>query len=69
MSKEGKFLIFCIEQYRSAKNLTGKQVAKLFSEYGVYEYIVSCFEALHTIGINYIINDIDLYIQSRQAGV
>lgn len=69
MSKEGKFLIFCIEQYRSAKNLTGKQVAKLFSEYGVYEYIVSCCEALHTTGINYIINDIDLYIQSRQAAV
>lgn len=69
MSKEGKFLIFCMEQYRSAKNLTGKQVANLFREYGIYEYIVSCYEALHTTGENYIINDIDLYIEARQVAV
>ncbi len=69
MSKEGKFLIFCIEIYRPAKNLTGKQVAKLFREYGIYEYIISCYEALHTTGTNYIINDIDLYIEARQVAV
>lgn len=67
MNKEGKFLIFCIEQYKSAKNLTGKQVMKLFCEYGVCEYIVSCYEALHTTGVNYIISDIDLYIEARQV--
>lgn len=67
MSKEGKFLIFCIEQYKSAKNLTGKQVMDLFSKYRISEYIVSCFESLHTTGTNYIIDDIDLYIEARQA--
>lgn len=67
MSKEGNFLIFCIEQYKSAKNLTGKQVMDLFREYKISEYIVSCFEALHTTGTNYIIEDIDLYIEARQA--
>ena len=67
MSKEGNFLIFCIEQYKSAKNLTGKQVMDLFSKYRISEYIVSCFEALHTTGTNYIIDDIDLYIEARQA--
>ena len=67
MSKEGNFLIFCIEQYKSAKNLTGKQVMDLFSKYRISEYIVSCFEALHTTGTNYIIEDIDLYIEARQS--
>ena len=67
MSKEGNFLIFCIEQYRTAKNLTGKEVIKLFKQYKISEYIVSCFEALHTTGTNYIIEDIDLYIEARQA--
>lgn len=67
MSKEGNFLIFCIEQYKSAKNLSGKQVMELFQKYRVSEYIVSCFEALHTTGTNYIIEDIDLYIEARQA--
>ena len=66
MSKEGNFLIFCIEQYRTTKNLTGKQVISLFRRYKVSEYIVSCFEALHTTGTNYIIEDIDLYIEARR---
>lgn len=65
MSKEGNFLIFCIEQYKSAKKLTGRQVANLFSKYRVSEYIISCFEALHTAGANYIVEDIDLYIEAR----
>ncbi len=67
MSKEGNFLIFCIEQYKSAKNLSGKQTMELFKKFRVSEYIVSCFEALHTTGTNYIIEDIDLYIEARQA--
>lgn len=66
MSKEGNFLIYCIEQYKSVKNLTGKQVSKLFSSYRVWEYIFSCFEALHTTGVNYIVEDIDLYIEARR---
>lgn len=67
MSKEGNFLIFCIEQYKTAKNLNGRQVMDLFRKYRISEYIVSCFEALHTTGTNYIIEDIDLYIEARRA--
>lgn len=66
MSKQGDFLIYCIEQYKMAKNLTGKQVSELFSRYKVWDYIYSCFEALHTTGANYIVEDIDLYIEARQ---
>lgn len=66
MSKEGNFLIFCIEQYKSAKKLNGRQVMELFRKYKVSEYIVSCFEALHTTSTNYIIEDIDFYIEARQ---
>lgn len=66
MSAQGNFLIYCVEQYKSAKKLSGKQVSELFSRYRVWDYIYSCFEALHTTGANYIIEDIDLYIQARQ---
>ena len=45
MSKEGNFLIYCIEQYKVAKRLNGKQVSELFTRYRVWEYIHSCFEA------------------------
>ncbi|MCB6201365.1 DUF3791 domain-containing protein [Extibacter muris] len=67
MSKEGNFLIYCIESYKSAKGLTGQQVSDLFSKYRVWDYIYSCFEALHTTGENYIVEDIDVYIEARHS--
>ena len=66
MSRQGDFLIYCTELYKSAKKLTGKQVSELFSRYSVWDYIYSCFEAVHTTGANYIVEDIDLYIEARQ---
>lgn len=67
MSKEGNFLVYCTEQYKNAKGLSGRQVAELFDQYKVWEYIYTCFEALHTTGENYIIRDIDIYIKSKQS--
>ena len=66
MSRQGDFMVYCIEQYKSAKKLNGRQVAELFNRYQVWDYIYSCFEALHTTGANYIVEDIDLYIEARQ---
>ncbi len=69
MSREGNFLIYCVEQYKNAKRLTGKQVSELFNKYRVWDYIYSCFEALHTTGDNYIVEDIGLYIEARQPAI
>ena len=66
MSKAGNFLAYCTERYKSAKNLTGKQVSELFTKYQVWEYVYSCFEALHTTGERYIIEDIEQYIEARK---
>lgn len=66
MSREGDFLIYCIEQYKDAKSMTGRQAADLFTHYQIWDYVYSCFEALHTTGPNYIVEDIDRYIESRQ---
>jgi hypothetical protein len=67
MSKEGKFLVFCLEMYKAAKQLTGKQAIELFRRYGVTDYVLSCYEALHTTGTNYIVEDIDLFVEARQS--
>ncbi len=67
MSKEGKFTVYCTENYKSAKKLTGKEVAELFTKYSVWDYVCSCFEALHTTGDKYIIEGINLYIAARQS--
>lgn len=67
MSREGNFLVYCTEQYKFAKGLTGYQVSELFSKYKVWDYIYSCFEALHTTGENYIVQDIDLFIDANRS--
>lgn len=69
MSKQGDFMIYCTEQYKLAKKLTGRQVAELFSRYQVWDYIYSCFEALHTTGVNYIVEDIDAYIKDSKRSL
>lgn len=66
MSKELPFVILCIEEYKNSKGMSGKEVINLFNKYSVLDYLWSFYEALHTTGTKYIINDIDLYIKSRQ---
>ena len=66
MSREGKFLVYCLEMYRAAKSLTGKQAIDLFKQYGISDYVISCYEALHTTGTSYIVEDIDLFIEARE---
>lgn len=58
MDDRTKFLIYCIEIFKTAKKLNGKQVMQLFSKYGIHEYIINCYNALHTTGPEYIIEDI-----------
>ena len=61
-----KFLIYCIEIYKTAHKLNGRQVMQLFRQNGIHEYIVSCYGALHTTGPEYIIEDIAGLIAERQ---
>jgi len=37
---------------------------QLFNQYGVNEYILDCYEALHTTRAEYIIEDIDGFIRA-----
>ncbi len=66
MSEEAKFMIYCVEEYKKAKSLTGKGVMELFRKYNIIEYLLACYGALHTTGGRYIVEDIDLFIQARE---
>lgn len=59
------FVVYCIEEYKYAEHLTGKKVIELFNRYRVIEYIQTYYEALHTTGARYIVEDINLYIAAR----
>ena len=67
MDKEMEFIIFCIENYKVYKSLTGKQTVELFDRYGVFDYLREFYDVLHTTSHNYINNDIDIYLKARKA--
>ena len=66
MDNVTKFLVYCVEIYKTAYKLNGKQVVQLFSQYGILEYIAGCYGALHTTGPEYIIEDIAGLIEERK---
>jgi len=61
-----KFLVYCIEIYKSAYKISGKEVVQTFSQYGILDYIVKCYGALHTTGPEYIIEDIAGFIEEQR---
>ena len=67
--KRGKIHDILAEQYKYAKKLTGRQLDEMFSKYRVWDYLYACYEALHTTSTNYIIHDIDLYIDARKPAM
>ncbi len=67
MSKEMEFTVFCIENYKVHRSMTGKQAVELFKRYGVFDYLFEFYDVLHTTGHRYINNDIDIYLKSRNA--
>jgi hypothetical protein len=66
MENTTKFLVYCIEIYKTAYKLNGKQVMRLFSKYGIFDYIIKCYGALHTTGPEYIIEDIAGLIEEQK---
>jgi len=67
MDDKINFIVYCIEEYKTAENLTGKAVIDLFNRYRVIDYIRAYYGALHTTGRQYIVDDINLYIKARQS--
>lgn len=70
MSKEDQdialFISFCIEQYKTAKGMTGEEAMQVLSRYGVLEYLNEFYDVLHTQGGEWILADIDEFISNRE---
>jgi hypothetical protein len=61
-----KFIIFCLESYKSVLNISGVQVLADFRDYGVFAYLSEGYEVLHTQGKKYIVADIKDFIDHRK---
>jgi len=66
MDNKTKFFIYCVEIFKTAHKLNGKQVMELFCQNHIPEYILDCYGALHTTGPEYIIEDIDGIISDNR---
>ena len=60
------FVAFCIEEYGAAKGMSGEQVLDLFSKYGLVDYLSEVYDVLHTQGRQWLIEEIDEYIEIRR---
>lgn len=69
MDDKTHFVVYCIEEYKAAKGLDGKGVIDLFNRYCVIDYIFDYYDALHTTGRQYIVDDISMYIEARNTSL
>lgn len=60
------FISFCIEQYMNAKGIDEEEVIATFSEYGVFDYLYDYFEVLHTQSRQWLVSDIEDFINDRK---
>ena len=60
------FVSFCIEEYGAAKGMSGEQALDLFSKYGLVDYLSEYYDVLHTQGRQWLIEEIDEYIEIRK---
>jgi hypothetical protein len=65
--KELEFAVFCIENVAEKLGKAGNEVYNMLTEKSdiLDEYIIPCYDALHTQGKNYIVNDILDYMKEK----
>ncbi len=63
--KEQFFAIFCVENYRLLNKMEAIEVHALFKNLGVYDFLTTNYEVLHTQSEEYILNEISIYIKKQ----
>jgi len=68
MSKELRYLVFAMEEYKKAYNLTGKEVYEIFKKYDFFSYIIDLYELLHIQGQQYLFEELAQYQGRKVVG-
>ena len=61
------FKAWCLEQYKNERRMNGVDTFMLFKEYGVLDYLDKFYDSLHSFGMQYIVREIDEFIDLRRA--
>ena len=59
------FISFCLEQYKTSKGISGQAAMRVFDQYHVLEYLERHYEVLHSQSRQWILEDIDDFINQR----
>ena len=60
------FKAFCLEQYKYEHDMSGSDIISLFKKYGVLDYLDEFYDSLHTFGMQYLVQEIDEFIEVRR---
>ena len=61
-----EFYTYCLENYARSKRISGIDAWALFKESGADDYIVDNYDLLHTQGTEYVLDEIQRFIQKRK---
>ena len=61
-----EFYTYCLENYATRKQISGMRAWLLFKESGADEYVIDNYDLLHTQGMDYILDDIQRFINRRR---
>lgn len=60
------FLSFCIEQYKNAKKISGRESMEILDNSGALDYLEKCYEPIHTQSPQWILQEIEDYLNSHK---
>ncbi len=67
-SKELEFVVFIVHKLALAWNKSASSVYKTLKDTNILdEYIISQYEVLHSLGEQYLVNDITELVEERQG--
>ena len=61
-----EFYTYCLENYAILKRISGMRAWVVFKESGADDYVIENYDLLHTQGLDYVLDDIQRFINKRK---
>lgn len=61
-----EFYTYCLENYAVRKQISGMRAWVVFKESSADEYVIDNYDLLHTQGLEYVLDDIQRFINRRK---
>ena len=66
--KQAEFLSYCIENYKAMMGgISGMKIANFFEEFGVFDYLLGNYDALHELDRQQLLDKIKQFLDKKGA--